>query len=142
MFLDSESTLHSSNKWYDFTAEIPKQITLKDIDNYQIALCDISESECTNKKKDEENTLTSLIKPWYVYCDVVQPSLIGEENYYPLLNIVTKTGPISKRCYMDISRDYINRIRIYIRDKKGSLPTDTISCLRCTLHLRKRLDSI
>lgn len=127
-FLSSNAfkNIYPNNSPWDFTSEIyrPVQVSGK---GYKIALTEI--------EWDIDDKLPK--KDMYVYCDLLDHETLTSESYLPLLRIVKEPLSFVKYYFMDVSRDYISRIRIYIRMEDGSVPQFETNHLRCTLCLKK-----
>ena len=109
--------------WYiDFTDDIHKEFgfTLKSIQAMQNA----TSFHAINKIPDVLNPINSL----YIYSDIVEHQFVGDE-VAPLLRVVAVTGSnnygeivnriFTSPHYIPVSRNYIETIRLDIRDDTG-----------------------
>lgn len=128
LFLSSNAfkNIYPLNSPWDFTAEINRPIQASG-NRYKIALTEIEWNDDSSVPK----------KDMYVYCDLLDHDTLTSESYHPLLRIVKEPCSFVKYYFMDVSRDYISRIRIYIRMEDGTVPQIDLSHLRCTLYLKK-----
>ena len=112
--------LYSDNKVSDFTVDLPKSLELNGR-----WLCALVEWGMNIQVK---NNL-------YVYCDIVQNSVI-HGKLSPMLRIM-KNSVISDPYYIPVTREYVDRIRFSVRtiDDKP-LPTK-LTELYLVLHLKK-----
>lgn len=111
--------LHPSNSSYDFIIELPRAI----IGKYQCALMEFSCQE-------------SMTEDLYIYSDLCQPELV-HDSLLPLLRIVTETGEVNTPYYKDITRQHIQRVHIYIRNRQFMIPTHAIGPVRVVLALEE-----
>lgn len=114
---DSKDT-HPNNENWDFTIDLKKDVWC--IGEWECSLVDCNYIS----KKDE----------LYLFCDICSDSFI-HNNYLPLLRIIS--GEIRNLFYLPITREHISRIRVYIRNEKGEVPSFSSENFRCTLHVRK-----
>lgn len=122
LFLHSEDSLltHPQNNATDFTVDLPQPLDLPG--KWSIALTEISITP--NKKAD-----------LYVYCDVCDYSY-QRNTRKPILRIIKGSTTFAKPYYIPVAVNYTPRIRVYIRDSKGNIPSFEISTSRCTLALK------
>ena len=121
-FLSSKDCLdsHPNNHAWDFTIDIKSYIPLKGI--WKCALMDID----YDGEKEED---------LYIFSDLCAPSYVTS-SHLPVLRVVNKPNP--GFCYpyfIPVGRDFVDRIRIYIRTRTGNIPSFTPKILRCTLYL-------
>ena len=122
IFLNSDDSkhIHTKNNPYDFTVELSDPLEL--IGKWKVAL---SEIEFTGTSSSE----------LYVYSDICQYNHVLD-NQLPILRRVHYPGEVSHLYFIPINRPQIARIRIYIRDRYGQIPPNTIARLNCTLLLK------
>lgn len=120
LFLNSIDCLksHPDNNVFDFTIDLGKQLVLKG--KYQCALTEI---EYKGKCGD-----------LYVYTDLVDSSYVTG-GFLPILRIVKKPVVIEKPYYLDVTRELVSKLRVYIRTEDGELPSVVPESLRCTLRI-------
>ena len=112
--------MHPKNFAWDFTVDLKKIIPLSG--NWECALVDLK--------------YTGNYGDLYVFSDICEPNYVSE-RYLPILRVTDQgSNSFSYPYYMKISRDHIDRIRIYIRGGDGKIPSKNPDHLRCTLHLR------
>ena len=135
LYLSSTDSLtsHPDNTATDFTVDLGRYLKLPDV-VWQVALIDISGPITRNA---------------YIYCDLCQSSLI-DNGYAPVLRYLTPNNETNFHpTYVDVCKDSITRLRIFIRtcnvettsvgfirarnDETASVDATTT---RCTLHLR------
>ena len=116
VFLSSTDSLeyHPDNTSFDFTVELSHEIK----GSHKVALCEI----------DFEPTGEDL----YIFCDVCDDSHVLDRSL-PLLRITDSPGEFSNLYFHNITRSFVQRIRIYIRNQNLSTPSTSIGPVRCTL---------
>lgn len=119
LFLSSTNSLqyHPDNTGTDFTVELPHVVH----GQYECALSEIF----------YDNFQDDL----YVYSDICEQNVV-HNDYKPILRIVTQPGEVQSLYFMPVSRDSVQRIRIYLRDKDFKTPQVSLNTVRCTLVFR------
>ncbi len=112
---------HPGNHSWDFTIDLKKFIQLK------------GEWECGLVDVDYTGPFGDL----YVFSDLCSDSYVCN-NYLPLLRIINNSQTFTKPYFIDVSRDFVDHIRVYIRTKDGRIPSFTPEVLRCALELRQK----
>lgn len=122
LFLASTDCLvsHPANNPWDFTINLNQYVHLKG--TWECALMDI----------DYDGPASEL----YIFSDLCSDSYVTD-SYLPLLRIVKRSGSFKNPFYVSIPRDFVDRIRVYIRLKDGQPPSFTPNRLRCTLRIRE-----
>lgn len=122
LFLHSQDSLltYPQNHPTDFTIDLPQPLQLPG--KWSIALTEIN--IIPNKKID-----------LYIYCDLCEYSY-QRNTCKPILRIIRGSSTFSKPYFIPVAVNYAPRIRLYIRDSKGNIPSFDISTSRCTLALR------
>lgn len=123
LFLSSTDCLktHPANSPWDFTVDLKHNVHLKG--EWEIALMEIN----------YEGPSTKL----YIFSDLCSDSHVGN-NYLPLLRIVQHSSSFKNPYFIPVPRDFVDRIRVYIRTEKGEIPSFVPSQLRCTLQVRQK----
>lgn len=111
---------HSTNTVYEFISELPKEIELEGK-----WVCGLVECDLDPKPK----TL-------YMYCDIVQNSIV-QGQLKPILKILTEKNEFNQICYFPVTRSRLHRIRISIRTKEDQLPTSRISDCFMIIHFKR-----
>ena len=119
----SSQKLHPENTMADFTSEIFPPIYFQG--NYEVALVEM-----------RWNKTTVVAEDLYVFCDLADSKNYVNSQPAPILAIVDEQGKINKPFYTPITRDFIQRIRIYSTDVNGKPPKIDAEDVRCTLHIR------
>lgn len=129
---------YPNNTFFDFTSKILDPISL-DRNKYEMAILEIFWS---SSKLSGENTLepsTGLPNTeLYVMTDIVTKEVQVGQSYLPLLRVVTEPTTFREPYYLPLSRDYIDTIRIYIRNPDGLAPDFEVGGMRCTLKIRRK----
>ena len=122
LFLSSEdsTSTHPSNSMFDFTIEFPQPLELEG--KWECALTEIVYSDSINGDL-------------YVYCDICAYSYVSD-SYKPLLRIVDGSDIFEKQYFIPVTQQVVPRLRLYIRDKQGNIPSVDEETLRCTLALK------
>ena len=107
---------HQKNNTYDFTVE------LRDVLQGQFT-CALLDFSCQSMSED-----------LYVFSDICEPQYIHDSDL-PLLRIITEPGEVTIPHFKRVSRQLIQRVRIYIRNGSFDVPTDDIGPIRVTLAL-------
>ena len=110
-------TLHPNNSTYDFTVELLETIKGK----FSCALVDFS---CAG----------AITEELYIFSDILENSSV-HDHALPLLRIVSQTGEVRLPHYKPLSRQVIQRVRIYIRTKEFKVPSSDIGPVRCVLSV-------
>ena len=128
LFLDSNDSKssHPQNSAFDFIVELPRPLNLQG--EWKCALVEIAYS-------------ASVDEDLYVFCDICEYSYI-DDGYKPILRIVNGSDIFDKLIYIPITVPTAARIHMYIKDRKGNIPSVDITSLRCTLHIKhgKQMD--
>lgn len=147
-YLDSISftqRYHSNNNALDFTSEVLDPVFLNSTE-YEIALTEITWISPKGPNFENFKTLSYNVEPnppipdyeMYVLCDIVTPDIQVGARLLPLLRIVREPTVFQNLYYVNLSVDFIQRIRIYLRTVDNSTPDFKIGGLRCGLHIRKK----
>lgn len=112
---DSTNVFPDNNS-FDFTVDLNRNISGR----FLVALSDFY---CEN-----------FNEPLYIFCDIVNTSFIHGQ-YLPALRLVHANGEAINLQYHKASRNSIQRIRVYIRDKDLKLPSLPIGRVSCVLKL-------
>ena len=118
-------TYHPNNSSYDFTVELPWPIE-------GLFKCGLMEFTCA-----------SMVEDLYVFTDICEPEYV-HDKMLPLLRIVTEPGELGVPHFKPVSRQVIQRVRIYIRsfddtqqDNKFIIPSHDIGNVRVTLGFER-----
>ena len=116
IFISSLDSLEYSpdNTTYDFTVTLPEPI----IGRYKVALTEIS--------------YPTHFEDLYIFCDIVEQSYLQDKSL-PLLRIVTGMGELNHLYYFNVTRQVIQRLRVYILDKNLEKPFEDCGPIRMTL---------
>ena len=119
LFISSEDSLelNPTNSTYDFTITLPQ--TLRG--DWEIALGDI--------------TYVSHFEDFYVFCDLCEYSYVKDKTL-PILRKVEQMGEFENLYFHTVTRNVIQRIRIFVRNTKLETPSQDIGPIRCTLILK------
>ena len=109
--------LQPENTWHDFTVELPRSIEGK----FQCALMEFA---CAS----------SMLEELYVFSDICTPEFVAD-SVQPLLRIVTEEGEVSHPYFKAVSRQVIQRVRIFIRNRNLNVPIQSVGSVRVTLSL-------
>jgi hypothetical protein len=124
LFLSSSDSLdnHKNNTWYDFTIEFSNMLDFQG--GWECALAEIFfDADVT------ENL--------FLYCDICEYSYVGSK-LLPVLRLVNHNSiEFYNLIYMKVNNKEINRLRLYIRDKKNNIPSLDVKEVNCTLVFRK-----
>ena len=135
IFLKSTDSLdyYPSNGSHCFTVQLPETLYLDGDDVWYCALRDFT---CT---------LTTPT-PLYVYCDLVQQSIVLDRKL-PIIQYIPKyttggDGSVresydSSMCFK-VTRSTITNITVYIKDDQLKDPSFTSAPSTCTLHLIRK----
>lgn len=123
LFLSSTDCVasHPDNSAWDFTIDLKQYFHLKG--KWECALMDI----------DYDGPPSQL----FVFSDLCSDSYVTD-SYLPLLRIVKKPATFKRPYFISIPRNFVDRLRVYIRTKDGQLPSFAPERLRCTLRIRER----
>ena len=112
----------SSNDPFDFILELPE--TIYSTGNSSLALLD-------------HNITVDFIGELYVYCDIIQNSLVNGDQL-PLLRIIKnkRDNSFTFPYFIKLNIDHFKRIRFYIRMGDGGVPSFNIKLLNLSLLLR------
>ena len=128
MFLSStdSSAIFPYNSGYEFQVELPSTLHLEGV-----WTCALREITFTDPLSDDV----------IVFCDLLQSSFIRNAQL-PVLRILPVTGEkhyiFTDPIQMQLSRDEIKRIRIFIRTTEMSIPSFIQNPVRCTLQLKRK----
>lgn len=131
IYLDCFSFKHnmySQNTPYEFISNIMHPLDINK-NLWEVALCEI-DWKPHNALSEED---------LYVMSDIVaRNTQVG--LYYPeILRTVRAPTIFNQPYYMDISRDYIDTIKMYIRTATNEPPDKhLLTSVRCVLHFRKK----
>lgn len=123
------SSFYDANSPWDFTVDLPTPIPL-DTKKWKIGLTDIKLMRYENQKTWETG------EDLYVFTDVAEHETFVFGSFHPLLAIVDENGKIDTPHFISVSREFIHRVRIYIRDRHMKFPSIKVDFLRCSLHLK------
>ena len=127
LFLTSSdsSVYFPFNSSCDFQIELPEIFLLHG--NWTVALSQIS-------FKDE------IAEDITVYCDLAGSSFI-QDTRLPVLRVIPKSTEkiftFDNPLRIDLSRDEIKRLRVFIRTDDMRTPSFIQKAVKCTLHLRR-----
>lgn len=119
---------HKDNHVWDFIVSIPKPLKLSQ-DKWELALLEVKLED--SKKKIFNQDL-------YIYTDIVEHEAFVKDAFRPLLAIVDKNGKIEKVNYMTVATEFLDHVRVYIRDELMNTPTIHATAARCTLRLKRK----
>ena len=129
LYLSSEDSLdiYPTNKPFDFTAELPENIRLPG--KWQVALHSVMFKE--------------RIVDWMAICsDLCESSVIGDTKQQVLRRIGPNSARIqefSNLIWLDVSRDDLKRVRVFLRLRNMAEPTFMTKPVTCTLELKRQL---
>ena len=142
MYLYLKSTdsanLHEDNKWSDFTVSLPRILYLHREAKWECALLSINIAPLPRVRSVRKTLMGGL----YAYCDFIESSVVLG-SMQPLLSLVNldETGNIAEKYippqYMNVSRECVPSVRIYLRKEDGSIPLLESTVTSCILHLRR-----
>ena len=116
---DSRSTQPLNNP-FDFIIDLPQPIIHEG--NWSCALAEIGFSE-------------PIDQDLYVYCDICDYSYVND-THQPILRIVRGSRLFTEPFFIPIINQHLMRIRVYIRNQSGRIPSVTLKQLRCTLLIK------
>ena len=128
---DSLST-YPSNTAYDFTSILAKEVRLDELREWEVGVVEMK--------------MTPSAENFYICCDFVEPSIVGE-YYFPVLRrLLLQTSSLGGEIpyyidtpfYMKMTRKNLERMRIYLSDEKGSVGSVASGLLGVTLDIRER----
>lgn len=112
---------------FDFVVDIPGGLDFSQ-GEWEVALLEVH--------TDTGNQPTEDL---YVYTDIVPYENFVLDSFRPLLRVVRQKGEVGNPIYVPVqSHSKWDRIRIYIRNKQGNVPSLSIGDLSCTLHIVKK----
>lgn len=114
--------LYPDNKPEDFVIHLPKPIHME------------GEWEC-GLLQFQYNVSTE--KPYYVCCDLVRESFVGDYTLPVLRRVRLKGIQFIKVIYVPLKTRDFNSIRVYMRSWKNKDPTGLRGRSFCTLHFRR-----
>ena len=125
LFLSSRDSqlAHPNNNAWNFSVDLRKYIALPGL--WKCALMDI------HYDGPQDQTL-------YIFTDICADTFV-QDHRFPLLRLVHGSGIFNQPYYMDVSRDHLTHITVYIKDHTMKTPSFKPEKLSCTLHL-KRID--
>ena len=115
------SAEHVDNTNFDYLYELPLELDLEG--SWSCALLEI----ILEKKI---NTC------FYVYCDIVQNSVV-HGKMLPILRVIRDTNQYEKPYYVPLVVNSVKRIRIYIKTKDGQTPNIAMKDCMFVIHFRK-----
>lgn len=126
LYLSAADSLqfHTENYAWDFTVDLAQCLDTRG--SWECGLAEIEYDRGASAGGD-----------LYVYSDICSGSLVSDTSL-PILRIVKKSTILRRPYYVDVARDFVQRVRVYIRDKDGKIPSVVSKQLRCTLHLRRK----
>ena len=116
---DSKST-HPLNNPYDFTIDLPQPLIHDG--KWKCALAEIGFSQ-------------PIDQDLYVYCDICDFSYVND-SHQPILRIVRGSRLLTEPFFMPIINQHLTRIRVYIKDETGQIPSVALKQSRCTLLIK------
>ena len=131
MFLNSSaSNENKTNKFFDFTVNIPYQIDLSK-NKWEIGLTEISFL-----------SMYKIFPDMYICCDIITPSFLCNKTeqilrYIPISNGIYQQS-FDNILYFEVVEKSLDKIRIYINTPHNNLPSLDDSTLYCTVHLREK----
>lgn len=114
---EDSKTIYPNNNSYDFTVILAAPLQLNS--NFKVALTEID---------FEGGSSLDL----YIYSDVCGSSNVLGQNL-PILRYTNKAREFQKLNYINVTRSFIDSIKIFIRDSSHNIPTDTLQNLKCSL---------
>ena len=108
---------HPENVWHDFIIELPQPL----IGTFRCALLEFYSE-------------LAMSEDIYVFSDICEPQFVHDSTQ-PLLRIVSDAGEVSIPHFKLVSREVVQRIRIYLRDHNFEIPSQNIGNVRITLEL-------
>ena len=128
---DSVSTypLNSAN---DFTSILAKEVRLDELREWEVGVVEIK--------------ILPNVENFYICCDFVEPSIVGE-YYFPVLRrllLPTSSMGVEFAYYIDtpfyikMTRKNLERMRIYLSNEKGLVESVATGLLGVTLDIRER----
>ena len=122
--ISSRDSLHyyPKNSAFDFMIELPSALSGR----FTCALLDFY---CDEQFHED----------FYVYCDMCEPEFI-HDRVLPLLRIVSESGELTTPHTKVVTRQHIQRLHVYIRDRSFTIPaqpTPPITSVRMTLLLEE-----
>ena len=123
LHLSSRDSLnyHPGNVWHDFTVELPDLIEGK----FSAALVDFATTDTNQETLNEE---------LYVFSDILENSFVLDHQL-PLMRIVAQFGEVTLPHYKTVSREFLQRIKIYIKNRQLEAPANSIQSVRVTFAL-------
>lgn len=112
---------------FDFTCNLPHVISL-DQDQWEIGMTDIRIFGTKRILEDDLMVCTDIIEP---------RSLVGE-RFEPTLAVISRIGEVQNPVYFTVAPEYLQRIRVYIRDTKMNDPAIQSKAVRVSLHLKRK----
>ena len=138
LFLSSDdlTTLCENNHWNDFLVPLPSSYYFDRLARWKCGLVDL----LIESDGDEVEITKWGYKPLFVYCDLVEPSVsLGSMEprmrMVQLNKVVNRIETFNPTYYMDINRERVSAVRVYIRSCNKAIPSLTNAITRCTLHL-------
>ena len=80
---------------------------------------------------------STVDKPFYVCCDLVQESFVGDHKQSVLRRIRLKNVQFANVIYLPLKVHDFNSIRVYLRSWKDKEPRGIKGQSFCTLHFRR-----
>lgn len=131
IYLDSfsfKNNMYIENRACDFLSNI-LQPDLLSKNLWEVALTEIDWLPSSFQFSEDVYIMTNIVR---------KNTQVG--NFTPeILRILRQPTVFKRPYYMDLSCDYIDAIRIYIRKGDNTEPdNESLTSLRCTLHFRKK----
>ena len=128
LYLTHKEGIHPNDNANDFTIELPFELQLKG--NWY---CGLTEVEFKTKEAN---------KRIYLCTDICQDSVVKKRQMPVLPSISLKKKQVNEiynpARYVQISRDSLRKLRIYLRDEDLKPTSFEGATLMCTLHLVKQ----
>lgn len=101
-----------------------------DSEKYEMALMEVAWMPKKVRKLDSDI---------YIMCDAIESSQAGK-MLPSLLRVVDRPMAFPVPWYKGMSRNIVERMRIYVRNKEGEVPplADRLTSLRLVLHIRMK----
>lgn len=129
------ANFYKHNAPYDFTIELPRELELGE--KWECALTEINFNNTFE--------ISQKVQEIYVFCDVCEDSFI-RNHQLPILRRISLGGDKKSYTfnfifpyYINVSRNRIKRIRIYLTDDSMRKLSFLQGMCSCTLHLRKKI---
>lgn len=131
IFLNStafKTDMFPENQPTDFLSRIYNPLQL-DVKNWEVALTEI------NWKPDSIKFPVDI----YVMSDIAKRVTQVGQEFPELLRILDEPSVFIRPYYVDLSHDFIDSIRVYLRTEDNHIPVQSsLESVRCTLHFRRK----